>query len=90
MPKHMSQMDLSTFFLSISSSACISLGIEIPGSNVEARVDLELARQNIDLLELMQQKTQGNRTTDEDRLLEHLLREMRMRYIEVQKQQSQK
>lgn len=86
MRSHMSQIDLSTFFLSISSAACMSLGIEIPGSNAEARIDLELARQNIDLLELMQKKTQGNRTPDEDRLLDHLLRETRLRYVEVQKQ----
>lgn len=83
---HMSQIDLSTFFLSISSAACMSLGIEIPGAHAEARIDLDLARQNIDLLELMQKKTQGNRTAEEDRLLEHLLRETRLRFVEVQKQ----
>ena len=50
-------------------------------------VDLELARQNIDLLELMQDKTRGNRTPEEDKLLEQLLFETRMRFVEVQKQQ---
>ena len=51
------------------------------------QIDLELARQNIDLLELMQEKTKGNRSSDEDRLIDKLLFETRMRFVEVQKQQ---
>ena len=46
-----------------------------------ARVDLELAKQNIDLLELMQEKTRGNRTADEDKLIEQLLFETRMKFV---------
>jgi hypothetical protein len=49
------------------------------------QVDLELARQNIDLLELMNEKTKGNRTSYEDRLLQQLLFETRMRFVDTQK-----
>lgn len=69
------KIDLTTFFLSISSAAFMGLGAE---------PDLGLARQNIDLLELMQEKTRGNRTPEEDKLLEQLLFETRMRYCEAQ------
>lgn len=47
--------------------------------------NLALAKHNIDLLELMQDKTQGNLTPDEAKLLEQVLFELRMRYVEAQK-----
>lgn len=47
----------------------------------EQELDLELARHNIDLLELLQDKTKGNRTPEEDQLLEHLLFQLRMTYV---------
>ena len=82
------KMDLTTFFLSISSAAFMGLGaISTPGSG-EPSVDLELARQNIDLLELMMEKTKGNRTAEEDRLLERLLFETRLKFVEKKREQS--
>lgn len=78
------KIDLTTFFLSISSAAFMGLGIG-PGGETSEKVDLELARQNIDLLELMAEKTRGNRTPEEDRLVQQLLFETRMRFVEVQK-----
>ncbi len=76
------KIDLTTFFLSISSAAFIGLGIVPLPEGQETNVDLELARQNIDLLELMYEKTRGNRTPEEDRLIEQLLFETRMKYVE--------
>ena len=76
------KIDLTTFILSISSAAC--MGLE------ESKPDLELARQNIDLLELIFERTQGNRTSEEDRLLEQLLFETRMRFVETQRKQALK
>src|SRR5689334_7579371 len=86
------KMDLTTFFLSISSAAFMGLGL-VPHAHAESevpRVDLELAKQNIDLLELMHDKTQGNRSPEEDRLLEQLLFETRMKYVEKQREISSK
>jgi hypothetical protein len=80
------KIDLTTFFLSISSAAYIGLGIVSPPEGGPAQVDLELARQNIDLLELMYEKTKGNRTSEEDRLIEQLLFEVRMKFMEKQKE----
>src|ERR1051326_182148 len=79
------KIDLTTFFLSISSAAFMGLGIVPASEGGEPQVDLELARQNIDLLELMYEKTRGNRTPEEDRLIEQLLFETRMRFVEVQR-----
>lgn len=53
-------------------------------------INLEMARQNIDLLELMEEKTRGNRNSDEERLVTQLLFEVRMKFIEVEKATSSK
>lgn len=80
------KIDLTTFFLSISSAAYMGLGI-VPTANGEPpQIDLELARQNIDLLELMYEKTKGNRTPEEDRLIEQLLFEIRLKFLEKQRE----
>lgn len=87
------KIDLTTFFLSISSAAFMGLGMIPPaegGAAGESKVDLELARQNIDLLELMQDKTKGNRSPEEDKLLEQLLFETRMRFVEAQRRVAKK
>ncbi len=76
MTNEIPKIDLTTFFLSISSAAFMGMG---------EKIDLELARQNIDLLELMHEKTRGNRTAEEEKLIEQLLFETRMRFVEVQK-----
>ncbi|RYZ69200.1 MAG: DUF1844 domain-containing protein [Proteobacteria bacterium] len=82
------KMDLSTFFLSVASSAYMGLGMVDPDSGMKPEINLDLARQNIDLLELLFEKTHGNRTPDEERLIEHLLYEVRMKYVEVKKRNS--
>ncbi len=86
------KIDVTTFFLSISSAAFMGLGIVPPGlepdSSEKPQVDLELARHNIDLLELMQEKTKGNLSAEEAKLLDQLLFETRMRFVEVQRLQS--
>lgn len=81
----MKKIDLTTFFLSISSAAFMGMGASSEGEQPE--LDLELARQNIDLLELMHEKTRGNRTAEEDRLIDQLLFELRMRFVDVQSRQ---
>lgn len=79
------KIDLTTFFLSIASAAYMGLGMNPINPTEKAEVNLEIAKQNIDLLELMQIKTKGNRTPDEDRLLENILFELRLRYVEKSK-----
>lgn len=84
------KIDLTTFFLSISSAAFMGLGVSGPEEGNPPQLDLELARHNIDLLELMQEKTRGNRTPEEEHLLEQLLFETRLKYVERQKELARK
>jgi hypothetical protein len=76
------KIDLTTFFLSIASAAYMGLGIAPRSPEEKSEENLPLAKQNIDLLELMQAKTRGNRTAEEDKLIEQLLFELRLRYVE--------
>jgi hypothetical protein len=67
--------------LMLATTALESLG-QAPGSEGgEPRVDLTQARHMIDLLEILQEKTRGNLTAGEEGLLEHLLFDLRMRYL---------
>jgi hypothetical protein len=61
--------------------ALAALGeLPYPGSN-EPQKDLEQARTLIDILGILQEKTRGNLTVEEERLLEGLLYDLRMRYL---------
>ncbi len=75
-------VDFGTFVLSLGSSALIHLGeAPDPISGEKQAANLPLAQQSIDLLALLQEKTKGNLTDAEGRLLESLLFDLRMRYI---------
>ena len=76
-------LDFSTFVLSIIGSAYVHLG-DAPDAESGGR-DLDLARQDIDLLGILQEKTKGNLTGDEERLLDQALDDLRLRFVEVAK-----
>jgi len=74
----------------LSTTAMFQMGL-IPGPSGERiPVDLLNARRTIDLLEVLQQKTEGNLTPDEAQLLEDVLYELRMSFVEMEKQQARK
>lgn len=76
------QIDFSTFIVSLSHSAFSHLG-DAPQPDGSVETDLALARQTIDILGLLQEKTHGNLTGEEERLLTQVLYDLRMRYVEV-------
>jgi len=77
--------DFSTFVLSLGSSALIHLGqVEAPGEGGRQR-DLPMAKHTIDLLSLLREKTKNNLSQEEDELLESLLYDLRLRYVEAVK-----
>jgi hypothetical protein len=78
------KLDFSTFILSIIGSAYVHLG-DAPSPDGSEERNLALARQDIDLLSLLEEKTRGNLTGDEERLLNQALYDLRMRYVEVVK-----
>ena len=81
------RVDFSTFVLSLGTSALYHMGFvrDPQGGDPEAGPDLPLARQTIDTLEMLEAKTRGNLEQEEAHLLENLLYELRMRYVEASK-----
>ncbi len=75
-------IDFPTFILSLSHSALMHLGEAPHPDTNEVEANLPLAKQNIDLLGLLEEKTKGNLTGDEERLLAQVLFDLRMRYVE--------
>jgi hypothetical protein len=74
----------------LSTTAMFQLGL-IPGPSGERiPADMPNAKRTVDLLEVLQEKTQGNLTAGESRLLEDVLYELRMSFIEMQKRQARK
>lgn len=79
------EMNFSTFILSLSSSALLHLG-EIPDPNTGVtKEEIPLAKQTIDILGMLEEKTKGNLTADEKNLLTHILYDLRMRYVSKNK-----
>lgn len=78
-----SSIDFTTFCISLGSSAFVHLG-EVPHPETQALAppNLVLAKQTIDILGMLQEKTRGNLTPEEDKLLDHLLLDLRLRYVE--------
>jgi hypothetical protein len=79
------RIDFATFVLSLSHGALVHLGDAPDPSGVKSPPDLELARQTIDLLSLMEEKTRGNLTGEEERVLANILADLRLRFVEVSK-----
>ncbi len=76
-------LDFSTFLLSLGTSALVQMGdAPIPGLG-EVELDLEGARQTIDILGMLESKTEGNRTDAETSLLRNLLRDLRLRFVQA-------
>ena len=76
-------IDFSTFILSLSHSALVHLGDVPDPSGSVPDADTNLAKQTIDLLGLLREKTAGNLSGKEERLLEQVLVDLRSRYQEV-------
>ena len=75
-------IDFSTFILSLGSSTLILLGVVEDPTKGEKMVNLPQAREMIDLLTILQEKTKGNLNKEEGILLDNLLFDLRMRYVE--------
>ncbi len=53
----------------------------------DAELDLDGARDSIDMLDMLKRKSEGNLNKDEERLLEHVLYQLRMNYLETSREQ---
>ena len=78
-------VSFATFVLSLATTAAVHFGdLADPNTGQRAEPDLAAAHQMIDLIALLQDKTKGNLTADEAKLIDDLLYELRMRYVHAQ------
>ena len=61
----------------------INLGVAPDPAGGSPEANIEGAKQMIDILGILREKTQGNLTEEEDRLLEQILAELKMRFVDV-------
>lgn len=78
-------LDFSTFVLSLASSAAVHLGQVAGPDQEEPQVDLASAKQVIDILGILEEKTRGNLDEGEDKLLKSVLYDLRVQYVDAQK-----
>ena len=78
-------INFSSFLLSIATTGMVHLG-EIPEPTTgQAQENLEAARQMIDIVGILKEKTEGNLSSEESQLLENLLYELRMKFLSKSK-----
>ena len=92
-PEALPEIDFATFVLSLGSSALMHLGEEPDGGpeggagGEKVPINLDLAKQTIDLLAMIQVKTKGNLHDAEAQLLSGLLYDLRIRYVDARQKQ---
>ena len=74
-------LDLRGLFVMLASSALVNLGEAADPGTGERVLDLEQAKEAIDLLALLKTKTSGNRTEQESHLLEEVLYDLQLRFV---------
>ena len=78
----------SFLIVSLRAQAEMQLGLMQFGEEEKAQPDLPLARHTIDLMGMLLEKTKGNLTLEEQRLLENSLTELRFRFVQVSEEAS--
>ncbi len=80
-----SGITFSGFILSLAHTAAVHFGdIADPTTGAPAEPNLEAAGQMIEVIALLQEKTKGNLIEPEERLVDDLLYELRLRYVQAQ------
>lgn len=80
-PTMLPEVTFSAFIISLASAVLVGLGEAPDPSTGKIIRDLELARHNIDVLDMLRQKTEGHLDDREKALLDNLLCETRLKYI---------
>jgi hypothetical protein len=84
-PRALPPADFATLVLSLGSSAVMYLGQEDGPDGKKTTRNLPMAKHAIDLLSVLEEKTKGNLSSEEDQILESLLFDLRLRYVEALK-----
>ena len=79
------EINFSTFVIGLSTQALMHLGEIANPMSGKVEIDVPTAKQMIDILGLLKDKTRGNLNASEDRLMEDILFDLRIKYVEAVK-----
>ncbi len=82
------EADFTTFVISLASSAILHLGQAPHPETSKVETNLPMAKQVIDMLSMLKEKTKGNLEPDEGRYLEAILYDLRLRFVEASQKES--
>jgi len=77
------EVTFPTFIFSLVSSVMLHLGQVPDPTSGETRKDLELAKHTIDIIAMLKEKTQGNLSDEEQKMIDHVLYDLRMSYVKT-------
>ncbi len=79
------EINFATFIFSLNASALLHLGVmEDPATSKKVK-NLPIGKQTIDILGMIEEKTKGNLSKEEENLLKNILYDLRMIYVKEQK-----
>jgi Domain of unknown function (DUF1844) len=80
----MSDLSFTSFVISLATTAAVHFGdMADPATGTKPEPDLDGAAQMIDILSLLEEKTRGNLTAAERQVLEQVLYELRLRFVQA-------
>lgn len=78
---HMPEINFPTFIISLNASALVQLGvIEEPATGKKVK-NLPMGKQTIDILSMLEEKTRGNLSKEEESMLKNILYDLRIIYV---------
>jgi len=79
------EMNFSTFVISLNASALMHLGLMEDPIQGKKTKNLELGKQTIDILVMLEEKTKGNLSSEEEKLLTNILYDLRINFVKQSK-----
>lgn len=79
------EVNFNSLIFSLSSSALLHLGEIADPQSGEKRKDLPMAKHSIDIIAMLKEKTTGNLTEEEEKFLDNILTDLRMRFVKAAK-----
>ena len=77
------EVNFNSLIFSLSSSVLLHLGEIADPQSGEKKLDIALAKHTIDIIAMLKEKTQGNLTEEEEKFLESILTDLRLRYVKA-------
>lgn len=77
------EANFSTLVLSVGSSAAMSLGLAPNPATGKTEIDKKMAKFNIDLLEMLKDKTKNNLSSEEGKFLNQMTSDLKLKFVEL-------